>query len=52
MTPVSTPDTVPSIAPASSRMSGAVPVALVVAGWSICARTRPAGLPAEPTYWM
>ena len=51
MSPASTPETAPSIAPASSRMSGAVPVALV-AGSRRCAGARPAGLLAEPTYWM
>lgn len=47
MSPVSTPDATPSITPASSRMSGAAPLALI-AGWSITAGMCPAGLPAEP----
>lgn len=46
MSPAITPETAPSIAPASSRMSGAVPVALV-AGSSRCAGTCPAGLLAN-----
>jgi methylglyoxal synthase len=50
MTPVSTPDTVPSIRPASSRMSGVFPVALAASASSL-AGTRPGGLLAEPTYW-
>jgi hypothetical protein len=49
MTPVSTPDTMPSIAPASSRRSGAVPDALL-ASPSRFVGTRPAGLLAEPMY--